>query len=178
MSSSLSKLIEIGKVSRLHGYSGAVVVFTPTGKESTLRELEKVWIGASPDNATAYTILSASWMPKGWKLELTDINSEEAAKSLVGSSVFAQRDSLPSLDQNEFYLSDLLETTAYDWATQEVIGRFLSLEESSPDKDIKTSCWVFETRNGTLSVPAVMHFIHSVDLKRKRIWLHNLKDLP
>jgi len=178
LSSSALKLIEIGKVSRLHGYEGAVVIFTSSGKESSLGELEIVWIGNSSDNVTSFAINSASWMPKGWKLELSDVNSEAAAKALVGLRVFADRDSLPSLEQNEFYVSDLLNLTAHEHETQRVIGRFVALEESSADRAVKASCWVFETTNGSLSVPAVAHFIHSVDLKEKKIWLHNLKDLP
>lgn len=178
MSSSSQKLIEIGTVSRLHGYEGAIVVFTSTGKESALGVLEVIWIGASPEKASQYTIQSASWMPKGWKLELSEVASEAAAKTIIGLQVFAERDSLPQLEQNEYYLSDLLELTAYNQETGELIGRFVSLEESSPDKSIKSSSWVFETKKGTLNVPAVAHFIHSVDFKEKRIWLHNLQDLP
>lgn len=165
-------------MSRLHGYHGAIVIFTPTGKESSLEHLNIIWIGTSSETARSYSVQSASWMPKGWKLEVSGISSEETAKLLVGLSVFADRSSLPSLEQNEFYLSDLLELTAYDNKTQEMVGKFIALEESSPDGQIKTSCWVFETINGPLSIPAVAHFIHSVDLKKKVIWLHNLEDLP
>ena len=178
MSSSSLKLIEIGKISRLHGYEGAVVVFTSSGKESALGDVATVWIGPSPEKASSYSIHSASWMPKGWKIELTNVESEETAKALVGMRVFAERESLPSLEQNEFYVSDLLDLPAYDRDTDKLIGRFIALEESSSDKSVKASCWLFETKDGPLSVPAVAHFIHSVDLKQKKIWLHNLQDLP
>lgn len=172
------KLIEIGKISRLHGFEGALVVFTSSGKESSLGELDTVWIGAAPDKAASYSLESASWMPKGWKIELSTVDSEATAKALVGLSVFADRESLPSLEENEFYVSDLVNLTAYDRTTKKMIGRFIALEESSSDKSIKASCWLFETKEGPLSIPAVAHFIHSVDLKEKKIWLHNLQDLP
>jgi 16S rRNA processing protein RimM len=178
LSSSSLNLIEIGKISRLHGYGGAVVVFTSSGKESVLGDVDAVWIGTSPDKASSYLIHSASWMPKGWKIELSNVDSEEAAKALVGMRVFAERESLPSLEENEFYVSDLLDLPAYDRDTDELIGRFIALEESSSERSIKASCWLFETKDGPLSVPAVAHFIHSVDLKQKKIWLHNLQDLP
>lgn len=178
MSSHLQNLIEIGKVSRLHGYKGSVVVFTPTGKESALGQITAVWIGSSPSTAIEFKIQSASWMPKGWKIDLSGICSEESAERLIGSCVYADRPSLPALNQNEYYLSDLINLIAYDCQTKKVIGSFVSLEESSSDQSIKASYWVFKTESGTLSVPAVGHFIHSVDLKEKKIWLQNMQDLP
>lgn len=111
-------------------------------------------------------------------MELTGVSTEESAKNLIGLAVYAERESLPSLDKNEYYLSDLLHLTAYDRDTQEMIGQFIALEESSNEKSIKASYWVFKTKTGPLAVPAVAHFIHSVDLKEKTIWLQNMQDLP
>lgn len=173
------KLVPIGTISRLHGYKGALVAFTSTGKESALGSLNQVWIGSSPETAVAYSVLSKAWMPKGWKIELSEINSESLALALVGKDIFAERKDLPALPSQEFYLSDLIGLEAFETETKQFVGHFQELQESgSGSETIHASWWIFKTPGGLLTVPAVSHFIEKVELKEKKIWLRNLKDLP
>ncbi len=173
------KLVPIGTISRLHGYKGALVAFTSTGRESVLGSLSTLWIGSSAETAVAYLVVSKAWMPKGWKLELSEINSESLALALVGKEIFADRKDLPALASKEFYLSDLQGLEAFESETQRSVGYFLELQESgSGNESIQASWWVFKTPQGLLSVPAAAHFIEKVELEKKQIWLRNLKDLP
>jgi len=154
-------------------------VFTSSGKESVIGSLSQVWIGSSPDLAVRYSILSKAWMPKGWKLDLAEIDSEALARPLIGKNLFVPRNELPPLSGSEFYLSDLIGLEAFEWETQRLLGVFQELQESGETtKDIKASWWIFKTPQGLLSVPAVSQFIEKVDLTEKKIWLKNLKELP
>lgn len=173
------KLVPIGSISRLHGYKGAVVAFTTTGKDSALGALSQVWIGSSPEEATPYLVISKAWMPKGWKLELSEVNSESVARPLIGKDIYAKREDLPELSLQEFYISDLVGLEAFEIETKKPIGTFRELQESALNSDqIKASWWVFQTPLGQLTVPAVSHFIQKVDLEEKKIWLRNLKEIP
>ena len=177
MSSSGLQLISIGKVSRLHGYQGALVVTTQSGKDSALNSITQIWLGKTPESAQPFQIQSASWMPRGWKLELSQINDEPSAENLLGLTVFANRLDLPPLETNEYYLSDLEQMKVMDWDTKEVIGSFVALEESDVKQNLKASYWLIQTQKGSISVPAVAHFIHQVDTENKIIWLKNLSEL-
>lgn len=172
------RLVTIGKVTRLHGYQGALVVFADAGKESALSQLSQVWVGHSPEQAAVHQLQTASWMPKGWKIELAGITSEAAAQSLIGQTLYADRQDLPELDTNEYYLSDLIGLEAFEWETQQPIGTFKAIQESGQSGAVKATSWVFQTAHGELSIPAVVHFIHLVAIKEKKIWLKNLKELP
>lgn len=171
------QLVTIGRISRLHGYQGAIVVTTPSGKESSLNFLKQIWVGQDQSSAQTYHIRSTSWMPKGWKLELTEIETEELARSLIGQTVFANRSDLPPLDKNEYYLSDLEGMTVMNWDTKEVIGQWAALQESAAKQNITASYWLIKTPQGELSVPAVAHFVHQVDPEKRIIWLKNLTEL-
>jgi 16S rRNA processing protein RimM len=172
------KLVEIGTISRLHGYKGSVVVHTSSSENSSLGSLKRIWIGTDPEKASLYELTEASWMPKGWKVSLQSITSFESAETLVGKKVFANRLELPEPERGEFYLSDLLGLKGMEVGTEKVIGVFSSLEEATPIKGKVSACWIFKTQNGEISIPAVAHFISSVDLKNGIIWLTNLQELP
>lgn len=174
----MAKLIAIGKTTKLHGFKGALVVFTDSGKESALASVKRIWLGHTPKDATEHAVLSAQWMPKGWKLELEHINTETAAQALLGLSVFAERQDLPEPENNEYYLSDLLGMPAYEWETQNSVGTFKALLETGQTAQVKATSWVFQTPSGELCVPAIAYFIHSVDLTAQKIWLKNLRELP
>ncbi|NBX82354.1 16S rRNA processing protein RimM [bacterium] len=174
----MAKLIAIGKTVKLHGFKGALVVFTDSGKESALASLQRIWLGHTPEDVTEYALLSAQWMPKGWKLELKNISTETAAQALLGLSVFAERQDLPEPENNEYYLSDLLGVPAFELETQNSVGTFKALLETGQTAQVKATSWVFQTPSGELCVPAVAHFIHSVNLQEKKIWLKNLQELP
>lgn len=174
----MAKLIAIGKTIKLHGFKGALIVFTDSGKESALASVQRIWLGHTPEDATEHTVLSAQWMPKGWKLELKNISTEPAAQALLGLSVFAERQDLPEPAENEYYLSDLIGMAAFEWETQNSVGTFKALLETGPSAQVKATSWVFQTPSGELCVPAVAHFIHSVDLTAQKIWLKNLQELP
>ncbi|NBX93762.1 MAG: 16S rRNA processing protein RimM [Proteobacteria bacterium] len=172
------KLIQIAYISKLHGYKGAVVASTDSGKGSALGYVSQIYLGASPDQSHPHEIRSANWMPKGWKLELADITNEQSAKALVGQAVYVLRDELNPPSHNEYYVSDLVGLKAFEKDSNKELGTFVSLNESSPlHAGVKASSWVFAGPRGEFSVPAIKRFIYSVDLPAGIIWLQNLKDL-
>jgi 16S rRNA processing protein RimM len=178
--SSSSSLVLIGTVSKLHGFKGSLVVYTPTGKDSSLGSLDRIWLGTGPENAQEFQLSSSSWMPKGWKILLESVNSEEKARALVGNQVFAERTDLPQLEKGEFYLSDLLGVAGVEKETGRTLGYLSRLEESNPESSVKATFWVFtpdKTKETELFVPAVSHFIETVNLDEKIITLKNLTDL-
>lgn len=172
------KLVEIGTVSRLHGYKGSIVVHTSSGEDSTLSSLSKVWIGNTPEEASPFSLTEAAWMPKGWKITLDTVQSAELAETLIGKKVYADRLELPQLTKGEYYVSDLVGLTGKEHGTEKTVGIFSSLEETAPVKGAVSACWIFTSSSGEVSIPAVARFIHSVDLEKGIIWLQNLGELP
>lgn len=172
------KLVEIGTVSRLHGYKGSVVVHTSSGEESALSSLTKIWIGNTPQEASLFSMTEAAWMPKGWKITLETVQSAELAETLVGKKVYADRLELPQLLKGEYYISDLVGLPGKEYGTERLVGIFSSLEETAPVKGTVSACWIFKSSSGEVSIPAVARFIHSVDIENGIIWLHNLEELP
>lgn len=174
----LKELVEIAKVLRPHGYKGALVAKTDSGKESALSYLTKIYIGKTSNNTTEHKILESAWMPKGWKLELSGITSDAMAKNLKTFSIFALREDLSPVAENEFYIHDLLGASVMDTCSQEKCGTLSSIEPVSPQSnEISQDRWWIESNGNFFSIPATTKYIQKIDISQKTIWLKNLSDI-
>jgi len=118
-------------------------------------------------------------MPKGWKLKLAGVESDQTVQALRGQSLFINRTDLPATESNEYYLGDLVGCQVRDADTNEEIGCCAGVE-STPVPGITDfqDRWLITLTSGeTLAVPAVRRFIDKVDVDERVIWLRNLSDL-
>lgn len=118
-------------------------------------------------------------MPKGWKLTVAEITNEDQLEKVRGFWIYAERKDLPVPATGEYYVQDLIGLPGINSATGESIGIFKELVEVGDGKG-KTfqHTWLFETPQGEeLLVPAVPHFVRSVNLEEKKIYLTNLETL-
>jgi 16S rRNA processing protein RimM len=169
--------IELGRVLRPHGYSGALLASSHGGKGSAFRYTQELLLGSSldPKGATRYRILEAAWMPKGWKLKLDGIDSEEQVKKLRGSFLFVDRKDLQEPNSNEFYIADLIGAEVFESNSEERLGTFIGAESSQGGQDL----WWIQGTNDTLAVPATRHFVQRVEGNgsQRTIWLQNMTEL-
>lgn len=171
-------LVEVAKVARPHGFKGAFVAKTDAGRESALSYLTTLFIGKSPESTTEHTVIESAWMPKGWKLELSGITSDEMAKSLRSCSIYALRDDLAPVAENEFYVHDLLGASVVDSYSQKICGTLSSIEPVAPDSsEILQDRWWVESNGNFFSIPATTRYIHKIDVSQKTVWLKNLSDI-
>lgn len=171
-------LVEIAQVVRPHGFKGALVAKTDAGKESALSYLTTLYLGKSPEKTTEHQVIESAWMPKGWKLELSGITSEVMAKNLKSFSIYALRNDLAPVAENEFYVHDLLGSSIVDTYSQRVCGTLTSIEPvSSQSQEISQDRWWIESQGNIFSIPATAKYIQKIDVSQKTIWLKNLSDI-
>jgi 16S rRNA processing protein RimM len=171
-------LVEIAKVLRPHGFKGALVAKSDAGKDSALSYLTTLYIGKSPDKTTEHTVLESAWMPKGWKLELSGITTDLMAKNLRTFSIFAMREDLAPVAENEFYVHDLLGASVVDAFSEKTCGTLTSIEPvSNQSPEISQDRWWIESQGNLFSIPATTRYIQKIDISQKTIWLKNLSDI-
>ncbi len=174
--SSEVKLLNLGTITRIHGIKGAFVVQIASEKDSSLPFLKSIYIGSSEKSAKAYSILEASWMPSGWKVQVAEITTPEEAQKLIQSSLFAERGALPAPPEKEYYEADLVGLPAYSSETKELFGTYLYSEPVGATNHFQQDRWWFRTVSGEFSIPAVKRYIERVDIPNGKIWLKNLSD--
>jgi 16S rRNA processing protein RimM len=166
-------LVELAKIGKPHGFRGEFVAHTDTGRGSALEGATELYIGMTADSASPHAVTSATWMPKGWKLKLAGIDSDEKVKTLRGHSVFIDRSAMPPTESGEFYIADLIGAEVRDARSEEPLGRVTSIEPGAGFHDR----WVVESPTGTRHVPAVRRYIVRIDAEKRIVWLQNWAEL-
>jgi len=167
------KLIELGKISKPHGFRGAFVVYAPTGQASALAYVKEIRIGLEAASSVTYKIIETSWMPRGWKVVVEGITSDTQVNSLRGALVFTERTSLKETENDEFYVSDLVGAQVQDESGAS-IGTFVGVEPLPGQQDR----WWVELKSGeTIAIPATKQFVLGVDIKNRSVTVYNVSKL-
>ena len=124
----LSELLQIGSVCKPHGLRGELRVRLHDPASDALAGLKRLWLGS--DEAAAapgkrglreWSIEKAKPLDDGyWLLFLAGVQDRNGAEGLRAQHLYARRDELPPLDEDEVYLSDLIGCRVVDLADREV----------------------------------------------------------
>ena len=153
------KKINIGKVVTTHGVRGDIKVYPHTNVENMYAKLKKVFVGE--EERKIRSVKYAKGCPV---LNLEGTNTVEEAQLLVGKQVFADENDLPNLEQDSYYLKDIIGCTAVDEDEKE-IGKITDVIFTGAN-----DVYQIETENGReMLVPAVKEFVLEVDIKNKKV---------
>ena len=153
------KKINIGKVVTTHGVRGDIKVYPHTNVEDMFSKLKKVYIGEDERK-----ILSVKYAKGCPVLNVDGVNTVEQAQLLIGNQVFADESALPKLEEDAFYLKDIIGCTAVNEDETE-IGKVTDVIFTGAN-----DVYQIETENGReMLVPAVKEFVLAVDIKNKKI---------
>lgn len=95
----------IGKIVAAHGIKGEVKVISFTEDVTDIDKYGEV------DNAQAtqkFKIKVTGVVKGSLKVKIKGINDRNAAEALIGTEFYINRDSLPELEDEEYYFSDLI----------------------------------------------------------------------
>ena len=132
---------------------------------------------AEPDAIADYTPLTRSdgkiiatlvlkGMAKGALIARVDgITTKEEADALKGMDLYAERDQLPSLPDDEFYHTDLMGLTAVDTGGAE-LGRVKAVQTNGADDLLEI---VAPGLKDTVLVPFTRAIVPTVDLAAGRV---------
>ena len=103
----------------------------------------------------------------GFAAQLGGVTSKEAADALKGTRLYAARDALPALPDDEFYHADLIGLEAVDTGGT-VLGTVTAVHNHGASDLLELKA---EGQTGTVLVPFTLEVVPTVDLTRGRIIL-------
>jgi 16S rRNA processing protein RimM len=117
------------------------------------------------DGARSFTVTLTRPVTQGFAARLSGVSTKEAADALRGTRLFALREALPALPDDEFYHTDLLGLTALDTGGKELGKVAAVLNHGAGD--------ILELRGpglkGSVLVPFTRAVVPTVDLAAGRI---------
>lgn len=162
--------ITIGKITRTRGLKGEVVISPLTDDPERFFLLKEVWISGK-EGSKIFQIEKVKKLNEKIFLKFQGIDSPEAAMPLVNSFLEIQKESLPPLPQNRYYVFDIigLEVLTTQGKKIGVIKDVISL----PANDVYT------VSSGTkeYDIPATKEVVKKIDLHKKIMIIEPLEGL-
>ncbi|MFC4731882.1 ribosome maturation factor RimM [Salipiger abyssi] len=115
----MSDRICVGAISGAFGVHGEVRLKSFTADPEALADYAPL---TSEDGSRSFEVQITGAIKGGFAARLSGVRSKEDADALRGTRLFAPRDRLPSLPDDEFYHADLIGLAVYDTGGAE-LGR-------------------------------------------------------
>lgn len=110
----------LGYIARLHGYKGEFNIFLDVDSPSYYNDLDTVFVELG-DELKEFEFTRYSPTNKGFVVaKFEGVEGEEAAKKLVGKSLWLPLDELPPLEGNKFYFHEVIGFKVMDSIKGEV----------------------------------------------------------
>ncbi len=151
--------INIGKVVTTHGVRGDIKVYPHTNVEDMFGKLKKIYIGE-----TEHKILSVKYAKGCPVLNIDGLNTVEEAQLFIGKQVFADESALPKLEEDNYYLKDIIGCRAVGEQGEE-IGEITDVMFTGANDVYEITA----ENDRKILVPAVKEFILNVNIKDKKI---------
>ncbi|WP_370254341.1 ribosome maturation factor RimM [Nioella sp.] len=120
---------------------------------------------SSEDGSRQFTLTITRPVKGGFAVRLSGVKTKEEADALRGTRLYAPRDALPALPDDEFYHADLIGLSAVDTGGEELGQVHAVLNHGAGDLlELRK-----RGRKGTVLVPFTLEIVPTVDLATGRI---------
>jgi len=155
----------LGSIAKLHSYKGEVTIYLDVDDPLEYKNLESVFV--EYDNKLVPFFLERIQIrPKGFAVvKFMDIETERQAQKLVKCGLYMPLETLPELDQNEFYYHEI---EGFDVIDEEhgAIGKVIRV------MDLSNNPLIAVDFNGQeLLIPKQDQFIQQVDKENQTLYI-------
>lgn len=163
--------ILIGNVANIHGIKGEIKVYPYTDDILNLTNLKSIYF--DKELKEKYKIKRARVHKNMLVIKLEGINDANEALELKTKDVYIPRSALKELDDNTYYIEDLLLSDIVEEESGNVIGKLTYVFNTGAND-------VYEVEREDKSkiyLPAISDVIKKVDIKSKKIYVKLMEGL-
>lgn len=158
----MAERVCVGAIAGAFGVRGEVRLKSFTSQPDDIAAYSPLW---SEDGVRSFTVRLTRPVTGGLGARLSGVDTREAAEALKGVTLWADRDKLPSLPDDEFYHADLIGMEVYDTG-----GALLGKVRAIYDHGAGDILEIFGPgRKQTLLLPFTRAAVPTVDLAAGRI---------
>ncbi|MEF2143884.1 MAG: ribosome maturation factor RimM [Desulfovibrionaceae bacterium] len=157
-------LVLVGRVVKPHGIRGELCVESYADSPSLFPQLESVLLGSGSKKPTRFGVASVRPHQGRMLLTLEGVADRTRAESLRGLDVFVPESTLPELDEDEFYLHDLL---GLDVLQED--GTCLGVLEHFIEAGGQLTWAILHESGREILLPGVPEFILDVDIDAGKV---------
>lgn len=153
----------LGKIAKKYSFKGEVLVYLDTDEPELYTELESMFVEINGHLVPFFIEKSSIHREKFLRTQFEDMDSEEAADTIVGKDVYLPLTMLPKLEGNKFYYHEVVGFDAID----QRLGNFGTILRIS-DNGVQA---LFEVQkdDAVILIPLIDEFIIEVNRENKSI---------
>ncbi len=152
-------LVCVGAIAGSFGVKGEVRLKSFCAEPAAI----SIYAPLSDESGNSYDVKITRTIKNGLAARLSGVSSKEAADALKGTRLFAPRDRLPELDDDEFYHADLLGMAVLDTGGTKLGSVKAVLNHGAGD------LLEVNTGQGVVLLPFSLAVVPTVDLAGRRI---------
>ena len=153
----------LGKITKLHGYKGGLILHIDSSTPHYFKDLESVLLDIDQELVPFFLSQKGKLNGKKLLIYLEDVRPEDAHK-YVGREAYLPESMLPESEDDEYYDKAIIGYTAWDGKSE--IGEVVDVVENSSQ-----NLFVVEKGDQEFLIPAVDAFIKGIDSNEKIIYL-------
>ena len=152
----------VGALGGAFGVQGEVRLKSFTATPEDIAEYSPL---TSEDGARSFEITLTGQLKNGFSARLTGVTSKEAADALRGTRLYAERDQLPHLPDDEYYHADLIGLEVYDTGGT-LLGKVKTVLNHGASDILEVQA---PGTSATVLLPFTLQAVPTVDLAAGRI---------
>lgn len=152
-------LVCVGAIAGSFGVKGEVRLKSFCAEPAAI----SIYAPLSDESGKSYDVKITRTIKNGLAARLSGVSSKEAADALKGTRLFAPRDRLPELDDDEFYHADLLGMAVLDTGGAKLGSVKAVLNHGAGD------LLEVNTGQGVVLLPFSLAVVPTVDLAGRRV---------
>ncbi len=164
-------LFPIGRVIKPHGVKGKIKVAYYGEDVNRFPPYGEILIEEDKGRLRTYEILEATPQPPRLILRLRGIERREEVEPLIGKEILIKRETLPQLEEGEYYWVDLLGMIV-ETPEGKKIGKVKEIFATGAH-----DVYVVQGRRGEIFLPAIEEVIQSIDREKGVMTVIRMKGL-
>ncbi|MDG1168098.1 MAG: ribosome maturation factor RimM [Sulfitobacter sp.] len=158
----MSELIPVGSIAGAYGVRGELRIKSFCAVPEDIENYSPLW---TEDRARQFTLAILRPIKNGFAVRITDVTNKEEADALRGTTLYAERDQLPSLPDDEFYHADLIGLDVYDTGGV-LLGKVKAVQNNGADDLLEMQ---LPGTSETVFLPFTKAAVPTVDLSAGRL---------
>ncbi|MEC3860777.1 ribosome maturation factor RimM [Mesobacterium sp. TK19101] len=158
----MAELICVGAIAGAFGVQGEVRLKSFTADPEAIANYGPL---STEDGATRFEVELTRAIKNGFAARLSGVATKEQADALKGTRLYAPREVLPSLPDDEFYHADLIGLTVFDTGGAE-LGRVKAVLNHGAGDILELTV---PGNSATVLLPFTLAIVPTVDLSSERI---------
>lgn len=162
--------LSVGKITSAYGVNGEVKVYPLTDHLDRFYDLDYVYI-FEETGKISLNVETVRFIKNLVIVKFKEINDRNEAEKLKGKLIKITRDNAVKLDDDEYFIKDLLNMKVYT-DDQKELGILKDVLKTGAN-----DVYVVKTDERDILIPAIKDVIKKVDIKERKMTVHLLEGL-